>query len=228
VIAGYELSDFLAWDAATWDRLLSAYHMAIWPAQLVAVFLFVAVLWFAIKSNHRFAALPLILVLATCWAWVGWLFHAQYHAQLNWAAHYWVAACLAQAFLMLVLTTRAPKLSNTPAASVGLIACFALPLWLPALIGALWGQSLSALSWPLVSPDALAWLTLIALTFFVFTGGSRFIGLLMIIPSLLLMLDGLIAYSLPAYDRLTIVALAGVSIAFVVVRLANRSVNPRA
>jgi Family of unknown function (DUF6064) len=45
--------------------------------------------------------------LALAWAWVGWAFHWQRFATINWAAAWFVAAFVVQAVLMLVAAARA-------------------------------------------------------------------------------------------------------------------------
>jgi hypothetical protein len=54
----------------------------------------------------RGKTLPVRLVagfLAACWAWVGWAFHLERYATINWAATHFGAAFIAEAILLAVL-----------------------------------------------------------------------------------------------------------------------------
>ncbi len=221
MIAGYDIADFLAWDAETWDRLLTNYQTTIWPAQVVALAVFVSALWLFVKSATRYSHAPLMAVLATCWVWVGLLFHKQFHAQLNWAAHYWVYACLIQAALLFALALARREHRLHPDAWRAWLVCLVLSCLLVVLIGALWGRSLQALSWPLLNPDALAWITMLALLVCAASVGRQWmVWFAIVVPVLVLTIDGLIAFSLPTYDRLMIVVSA-----FAVTAVAHFSVG---
>lgn len=212
MIAGYDIADFLAWDTAAWDRLLSSYHVTIWPAQIVAMLLFVTTLAYWVKSPSRHAHTPALLMLTACWAWVGTSFHAQFHSQLNWAAHYWVTACLTQSLCLVVFALIPAKRRLALNLGRQWLVCLALSVCLPVLIGLAWGRSVWALSWPLLSPDSLAWITTFTLVAWAAITQRQWLAWsATLIPVCLLVVDGLIAYSLPAVDRVVIVSIALVS-----------------
>jgi hypothetical protein len=97
----YRLSDFLMFSPATYWRLVERYNRDVWPMQLLTLAAGVVLLWL-VMTRRRPAALAAALVLALAWAWVGWVFHWQRYAPVNWAARYFAAAFLVQAVLLLV------------------------------------------------------------------------------------------------------------------------------
>jgi Family of unknown function (DUF6064) len=81
----YRLSDFLLFSPQTYYRLFELYNAAIWPAQLVAIVLGLAVGILGRRpgpSRGRWIA----AILAGCWLWVAIAFHAHRYATINWAA----------------------------------------------------------------------------------------------------------------------------------------------
>jgi hypothetical protein len=81
----YRLSDFLLFSPQTYYRLFELYNAAIWPAQVVAIALGLAVLFLGRRpgaSRGRWIA----AILAGCWLWVAIAFHANRYATINWAA----------------------------------------------------------------------------------------------------------------------------------------------
>jgi hypothetical protein len=95
----YTLSDFLLFSPRTYYRLLELHNAAIWPAQVVAVALGVAVvglLWRGPAWRGRAVA----AILAAAWLWVAWAFHLERYATINWAAEYFAAGFAMQALLL--------------------------------------------------------------------------------------------------------------------------------
>lgn len=85
----YTLSDFLLFSPRTYYRLLEIYNAAIWPAQILAVGLGLAIVGMTWGSSPdarrgRFIA----SFLAACWLWTAIAFHANRYATINWAAVY--------------------------------------------------------------------------------------------------------------------------------------------
>jgi len=83
----YTLSDFLLFSPRTYYRLFELYNAAIWPAQVAAVGLGLAIP--ALLSRAAAVRGRLIAaILAACWLWVAIAFHANRYATINWAAVY--------------------------------------------------------------------------------------------------------------------------------------------
>lgn len=93
----YRLHDFVLFAPATWMRLFERYHAALWPAQPVALALGALLLLCAVQRRGRSLALGLA---AAGWLWVSAVFHAQWFAQINWAAPGLTAIAALQAALL--------------------------------------------------------------------------------------------------------------------------------
>ena len=98
----YRLSDLLMFSPATYWRLIELYHREVWPAQLVALAAGLVALGLA-ASRRAGATRVLAALLAATWLWVGWAFHWQRYANINWAAQYFAVAFAIQAVLLLGL-----------------------------------------------------------------------------------------------------------------------------
>lgn len=70
--------------------VVAGYNRAIWPAQIVALGLGLAILWLAFHhrtpSSERFAAHLSGILLSAAWAWTGAVFHLQHFAGINFLA----------------------------------------------------------------------------------------------------------------------------------------------
>ena len=98
----YTLRDFLLFSPRTYYRLFEIYNTAIWPAQIVALCLGLAVralLRRATAARGRAIA----AILAGCWLWVAIAFHAHRYATINPAAFYFAAAFGLEAALLIWL-----------------------------------------------------------------------------------------------------------------------------
>jgi hypothetical protein len=95
----YRPSDFLMFSPRIYWRLVELYNRELWPAHLAAALAGVALLGLAsaARPSARRAA---ILVLAAAWVWVGWAFHWQRYATINWAAPAFAMAFWVQAVLL--------------------------------------------------------------------------------------------------------------------------------
>ncbi|OUL99250.1 DUF6064 family protein [Variovorax sp. JS1663] len=98
----YRPSDFLLFSAQTYHRLFELYNAELWPAQLFAAALGLALVWLPAKGRPAAAGRAIFLLLAACWCWVAWAFHLQRYAAINWAAT-WFAAGFALQGLFLLL-----------------------------------------------------------------------------------------------------------------------------
>jgi len=109
----YTLSDLLMFSKPTYFRLFALLNEAVWPAHLLAILaglaLVAAILRGAGKAGRLAAAL-----LAICWIWVAWTYHAQRYAGINLAAPYFAMAFALQTVLLCWLGThrRAPAIAS--------------------------------------------------------------------------------------------------------------------
>ncbi len=109
----YRLSDFLMFSPRTYWRLVELYNLDWWPLHLAA--LLAGFIAFAMAVTRKAMALRVMAVLlATAWLWVGWAFHWQRYAAINWAAQYAALAFVLQALLLLALGLRGAPVASTP------------------------------------------------------------------------------------------------------------------
>lgn len=92
----------LSFTAEVLSSLLEAYNRAIWPAQLVACALTLAVVWLSLarRPRGRLADWLTGAVLAAAWGWTGAVFHLQHFAGINFMAPFYGAAFIAEALLV--------------------------------------------------------------------------------------------------------------------------------
>jgi len=112
----YRLSSFLMFSPRTYWRLIELHNLDVWPAHLAALAAGLALLWLATKRRAGAARVQAAL-LAVIWLWVGWAFHWQHYATINWAARYFALAFALQAVLLLGLGTW-PRNTDRPPTSV--------------------------------------------------------------------------------------------------------------
>lgn len=86
----YTLSDLLMFSPQTYYRLFELYNAAIWPAQLVALALGLAIWALSRRAEARYGRL-VSAILAGCWLWVAIAFLLNRYATINWAAVYFAA-----------------------------------------------------------------------------------------------------------------------------------------
>jgi hypothetical protein len=80
-------------------RRVESYTRDVWPAHVIPVAAGLAMLWPAALGRPRGARI-VAAVLALAWVWVGWAFHWQRYATINWAASYLAVAFWLQAVLL--------------------------------------------------------------------------------------------------------------------------------
>ncbi len=94
------LSDFLMFSPATYWRMVERYNRDAWPLQLGLAAVAAWLVWM-VAARRPMAVRAVPAVLAAVWAWVGWAFHWERYAQINWAAEYLAWAFWFQAALLL-------------------------------------------------------------------------------------------------------------------------------
>jgi hypothetical protein len=138
----YELADFLMFAPRTYYRLFELYNRAVWPLQLPALGLGLAILALTLRpAAWQGRAVAAILCLA--WLWVAWAFHLERYATINWAANYFAAGFAAQALLIGWSGLLHDRLRLRPRAigvALLLLGVLAYPLLGP-LLGRGWWQS---------------------------------------------------------------------------------------
>jgi hypothetical protein len=143
----YSLSDFLMFSPRTYYRLFELYNLAIWPWQILAIGLGLAVLglWLCDGAWQDRAVAG---ILAACWLFVGWAYLLVRYNTINWAAGYFAVGFAIEALLLVAIGLVGDRLSlrpvRDPAGAAGLclftLALVACPLIGPAL-GRPWLQA---------------------------------------------------------------------------------------
>ncbi len=196
----YTLSSFLLFSAQTYYRLFELYNRAIWPAQFVALTLGIVIL------ACLLCAIPgrgyvVTTVLAACWLWVAWAFHAGYYATINWAANYFAIGFTAEALLLIRTRLVLGRLRLTPAGDAVHFAglcVFLFALTIHPLIGPAMGRP-----WPQVeifgvTPDSTAIATLGILLL----GPNRPLWTPMLIPLIWCAVSGATLWTMKSQDAL--------------------------
>jgi len=93
----YTLSDIQSFSLHSYYRLFELYNAAIWPAQIVALSLGLAMG----SGLHRWRGGIIAALLAACWLWVAIVFHAHRYATLTWTARYFAWAFGLEAALLI-------------------------------------------------------------------------------------------------------------------------------
>ena len=158
----YRLSDLLLFSPRTYYRLFELYNAAIWPAQVAAIMLGLAVYLLARRpgaSRGRWIA----AIFAGVWLWVAIAFHAHRYATINWSAVYFAWGFGFEAALLLWAGVLRGKLVFQ--AGEGAIGRAARGIFLFALIaqpflGPLCGRSWRQVEIFGVAPDPTAVATL--------------------------------------------------------------------
>jgi hypothetical protein len=95
-LATYSLNDFVPFTPEVYFRLFTRLNEAVWPAHLAAVLVAGVIVWSAVRGRGRTVG----ILLAICWGWVGWIYHFELYASLNWAGTYSGWAFLVQSALL--------------------------------------------------------------------------------------------------------------------------------
>jgi hypothetical protein len=136
----YRLSDFLLFSPRTYYRLFELYNDSVFPVQVVAVALGLALL----VLLRRPGPLPGRLagaILAAAWLWVAIAFHWVRYATINWAAVFFAAAFLVETACLAAAIFANFWLLRRGIVGLGLIALsIAYPLVAP-LSGRPWSQA---------------------------------------------------------------------------------------
>jgi hypothetical protein len=202
----YRLTSFLLFSPRTYYRTIELYNQAIWPAQLVGVAIGLAIIVLLVRKRGQRDRLVAAL-LAACWLWIGWAFHYQRYAQINWVAS-WIAAAFAlEALLLVVVGVIAGRVIFQPAGGrlfwvgIALVAIIvaAYPLLAP-LAGRAW--TTAEVFGVAADPTALVTVAALALTRW------RIRWLLLIVPLLWCTFTVLTLWAMRSTEALVVIGAA--------------------
>ena len=195
----YRPSDFLLFSSRTYYRLLEQYNADIWPLQIIALLSGVAML---VLMRSRFAGSGRVIavLLAACWLWVGWAFHWQRYATINWAAIYFAAGFAIEALLLIWIGAVRGRLAFDATASIGArigTAIFVFALLIQPLLGLFLGRG-----WAPIEIFGIAPGPTVAATLGLLLAANRIHWIALPVPLLWCLLDGAILSAMDAADAL--------------------------
>jgi hypothetical protein len=219
----YSLSDFLLFSPHTYYRLFELYNAAIWPAQILALTLAVAIL-VLLRAGGAGRDRVIAALLAAAWLWVAWAYLLERYDTINWAARYFAIGFAIEALLLIAAGLLLGRLRFRPAASVTSrlgLGLFLFALVLQPLIGPLVGRQWTQLEIFGVAPDP----TVVGTLGLLLTAAGRAVWLLLVIPLLWCAVSSLTLWAMASPDALVVPAAA----VFVLLLAASRALSrPRA
>ncbi len=146
----YSLSDFLMFSARTYFRQFELLNRALWPLHLLALGAGMLLIGCMLRPRKR-ASFAAFGVLAMCWAWVAWAYHAGRYADINTGAPYFAIGFGVQAALLAWRAVRRPAPAQggsgrrAPVA-IMVLALFGYPLLAPVNGRSLWQAEVFAIA----------------------------------------------------------------------------------
>ena len=188
----YRLSDLILFSRDVYYRTFALYHHGIWPAHIV-LGLLVAVAVLAWRRARDDASRGRIAtgLLALCWVWIAFAFHAHRYATINWAARYFAGAFLLQAVLLAWLGIRRRVAIDIRAARVLLPGLAVLAVAAP-LVGVMTGRQWDQVELLGMTPDPTAAATILLLGL----SRPRVTRLALLVPVAWCLVGGLTLYAL--------------------------------
>lgn len=205
----YSLSDFLLFSPRTYYRLFELYNAAIWPLQLVALALGIAILGLLLRDvllryvllrDVAWRGRAIAAMLAACWLWVAWAYFLKRYETINWAADYFAIGFAVEAILLVWSGIVLDRLRFRPRRDlIGLAGrcIFLFALFVHPLIGPLAGRAWLQVELFGVAPDP----TVVATTG-VLVAAHRTHWELLVIPLLWCAIGGATLWTMQSPDAL--------------------------
>jgi hypothetical protein len=194
----YTLRDFLLFSPRTYYRLLEIYNAAIWPAQIVAIGLGLAI-WALLRRVAVLRGRLIAAILAGCWLWVATAFHANRYATINWTAVYFAWGFGLEAVLLIwtgVVRGRLAFERPVDLASRAGLWIFLFALAVEPMVGLLLGRAWRQVEIFGVTPDPTAVATLGILLL----GNGRGRWALIVVPAIWCAISGATLLAMKAPD----------------------------
>lgn len=221
----YSLSDFLLFSPRTYYRLFELYNSAIWPLQLVALALGVAILVLLLRvgllRDVAWRGRAIAAMLVACWLWVAWAYFLERYDTINWAAGYFAVCFVVEAVLLVWTGIIRDRLRFRPGSDLigrAGLCIFLFALFLHPLIGPFAGRPWLQVELFGVAPDPTAVATLGVLV-----AAHRTHWELLIIPLLWCAISGATLWTMQSPDALVM----PVAAALVMVLAVWKTLRPR-
>ncbi len=230
----YSLSDFLLFSPRTYYRLFELYNAAIWPLQIVALALGVAILGLLLRDvflrdvflrDLAWRGRAIAAVLAACWLWVAWAYFLKRYQTINWAAEYFAAGFAVEALLLVWIGIVRDRLRFRPRRDLIRLAglcIFLFALFVHPLIGPLAGRAWLQVELFGVAPDP----TVVA-TLGVLLAAQRTHWELMVIPLLWCAIGGATLWTMESLDAVVMLVAAALAIVLGVCKTVLRNLDQR-
>jgi hypothetical protein len=202
----YTPSDFLLFSARTYYRLFELYNRTVWPMQIPALILGIAILWRLHRGGAR-QGLVVTAILSAGWLWIAWAYFLNQYDTINWMARYFAIGFMIEALLLIWMGLARGRLSFHPYRHwIGLagIGFLLFALVVHPLVGPLAGRDWTQAEIFGIAPDPTALATLGILL----TMEKRLPWGLMIIPLIWCALSGATLWAMGAPDAWVVPAAA--------------------
>ncbi len=188
----YSLIDFIPFAEPVYHRLFVRVNEFLWPGQIAAILAAAGALWALLRGRGWLVG----WLLGLGWCVVGWVFHHQFYAELNWAGTQAGALFLVEGLALVInghiggFDREEPStfsLVDTITLVFGMVIIFAYPLLSPLLDHRAWaGVEIVG-----IAPNPTALLTLVTMIL-----ADRVIWHLMVIPLLWCLVAGATAWAI--------------------------------
>jgi hypothetical protein len=209
----YSLSDFLLFSPRTYYRLFELYNSAIWPLQIVALALGVAILGLLLRDvllrDVVWRGRAIAAMLAVCWLWIAWAYFLKRYQTINWAADYFAVGFAVEALLLIwvgIVRDRLRFLPSRDFIALAGLCIFLFALFIQPLIGPLAGRPWLQVELFGVAPDP----TVVA-TLGVVVAAQRTHWELLVIPLLWCAISGATLWTMQSPDALVVAAVAALT-----------------
>jgi hypothetical protein len=138
----YTISDFLLFSPRVYYRLLERHNEAVWPVQVLALGLGLAILGLLLRPR-AWQGRAVAAILAILWVWIAGAFFWKRYATINWAAIYVAPLFVGEALLLVWIGIVRGGLSfrlNRDAAGILGLTLFILSVLLYLMIAPLAGR----------------------------------------------------------------------------------------
>lgn len=199
----YRLSDLLLFAPKTYYRLFALYNRDVWPLHLLTLFAGIVILILALRRGETWPGRVIAATLAIIWLWVGWAFHLERFATINWAATWFAVGFAIEALLLIWMGVIRNHLQTGfvrhPTQWLGL-GLFVIALFIEPLLGPLFGRPWIQIELFGIAPDP----TVVATLGIIVCLGQRVPASLLIAPVLWCVISGATLWTMRAPDALVL------------------------